>query len=65
MQGSGQNVAAEWEKLRPVLAHTFPFEPDTFQKEAIVLLEQVSAVCELQLPTRRLQPALPGFHAQC
>ena len=41
MQGSGQDVKAEWDKLKPVLAHTFPFEPDFFQKEAIVLLEQV------------------------
>lgn len=43
MHCTGASVNADWEKLRPVLAHTFPFEPDTFQKEAILLLEQVGA----------------------
>ena len=34
-------MAAAYERLRPHLAHTFPFELDTFQKEAVLLLEQV------------------------
>ena len=34
-------MAAAYERLQPHLAHTFPFELDTFQKEAVLLLEQV------------------------
>ena len=35
------NVSAEFEKIRPSMALTFPFELDDFQKEAVVLLEEV------------------------
>ena len=41
VRGGVPNLAAEWERLRPNLAHTFPFELDTFQKEAILHIEQV------------------------
>ena len=41
VQSTQTGVAAAFERLRPHLAHTFPFELDTFQKEAVVLLEQV------------------------
>ncbi len=41
VRGGVPNLAAEWEQLRPNLAHRFPFELDTFQKEAIIHIEQV------------------------
>jgi antiviral helicase SKI2 len=39
--GTVKHLAAEFDRLRPNLAHHFPFELDTFQKEAIVHLEMV------------------------
>ena len=43
MRGAIADVAAQFEALRPNLAHAFPFELDTFQKEAILHIEQVRA----------------------
>ena len=43
MRVSMPDLAAQWERLRPDLAFSFPFELDTFQKEAILHLEQASA----------------------
>ena len=42
MRGTVSNVHAEFERLRPGLAHHFPFELDGFQKEAVIHLEQVT-----------------------
>ena len=35
------DLEVRWAALKPRLAHRFPFELDTFQKEAIIHLEQV------------------------
>ncbi|KAK9806276.1 hypothetical protein WJX72_008182 [[Myrmecia] bisecta] len=40
VRGGVPNLQAEYEQLRPQLAFTWPFELDTFQKEAVVHLEQ-------------------------
>lgn len=42
VRGGVKDLAGEFERLRPNLAHHFPFELDNFQKEAIVHLEKVS-----------------------
>ncbi|KAK9802049.1 hypothetical protein WJX73_006832 [Symbiochloris irregularis] len=39
-----KDVAAEFEKIRPSMALTFPFELDDFQKEAVCLLEENKSV---------------------
>ena len=39
-QSNIPNLAAEWAALKPRLAHYFPFELDTFQKEAVWHLEK-------------------------
>ena len=41
VRGGIPDVKGEFEQLRPAMAHSFPFELDAFQKEAILLLEQV------------------------
>lgn len=41
VRGEVSNVNAEFERLRPTLAHYFPFELDGFQKEAVIHLERV------------------------
>ena len=41
IRGGSPNVQAAFERLRPSLAMTHPFELDTFQKEAVIHLEQV------------------------
>ncbi len=41
VRGDIKNVNAEFERLRPDLAHVFPFELDGFQKEAVIHLERV------------------------
>lgn len=40
LQSAIPDLAAEWAALKPRLAHYFPFELDTFQKEAVWHLEQ-------------------------
>ena len=42
VRGAVSDVHAEFERLRPGLAHHFPFELDGFQKEAVIHLEQVT-----------------------
>ena len=44
VRGAISNVNAEFERLRPDLAHSFPFELDGFQKEAVIHLEQVCSI---------------------
>ena len=44
VRGAISNVNAEFERLRPDLAHSFPFELDAFQKEAVIHLEQVCSI---------------------
>ena len=41
VRGGIPNVQAAFERLRPSLAMTHPFELDTFQREAVIHLEQV------------------------
>ncbi len=41
VRGGIKDLAGEFERLRPSMAHHFPFELDTFQKEAVVHLEKV------------------------
>ena len=43
VRGAVQDVKGEFELLRPAMAQSFPFELDPFQKEAVILLEQVPA----------------------
>ena len=45
VRGAIKNVNAEFERLRPDLAHVFPFELDGFQKEAVIHLERVDCAC--------------------
>lgn len=45
VRGAIRDVNAEFERLRPNLAHHFPFELDSFQKEAVIHLERVSIFC--------------------
>ncbi len=40
VRGGVPDLDAQFERLRPRMAHRFPFELDRFQKEAIVHLEQ-------------------------
>ena len=42
VRGAVSDVHARFERLRPGLAHHFPFELDGFQKEAVIHLEQVT-----------------------
>lgn len=51
VQGTVKNLAREFDKLRPSMAHQFPFELDTFQKEAVLHLEMVSfnMIAKIQL----------------
>ena len=67
VRGAVTNVHAEFERLRPGLAHHFPFELDGFQKEAVIHLEQVTtsaakhAACKAMLACQasfRLETAL-------
>ena len=46
MRGGVPDLNASWASLLPQLALSFPFELDTFQKEAIVHLEQGHSVRE-------------------
>ena len=41
VRGGIDDLTAKFEALRPNLAHVFPFELDTFQKEAVVHMEEV------------------------
>ena len=41
VRGGIPNAQAAFERLRPSLAMTHPFELDAFQKEAVIHLEQV------------------------
>lgn len=41
VRGGIPDVRAAFDRLRPSLAMNFPFELDTFQKEAVIHLEQV------------------------
>ncbi|KAK9827734.1 hypothetical protein WJX81_007278 [Elliptochloris bilobata] len=44
VRGGVRDLDAEFERLRPNLAHNFPFELDRFQKEAVVHLERGHSV---------------------
>ncbi|CAL8471306.1 g10848 [Coccomyxa elongata] len=44
VRGGIKDLAGEFERLRPSMAHHFPFELDTFQKEAVVHLEKGHSV---------------------
>ena len=48
VRGAIKDVNAEFERLRPDLAHLFPFELDGFQKEAVIHLERVCSAQWLQ-----------------
>ena len=45
VRGGIRDLAGEFERLRPSMAHHFPFELDTFQKEAVIHLEKVGFSC--------------------
>lgn len=45
VRGGIKDLSGEFERLRPSMAHHFPFELDTFQKEAVVHLEKVDFSC--------------------
>ncbi len=49
VRGGVEDLAGEFERLRPKMAHHFPFELDNFQKEAIVHLERVKLSCLLTI----------------
>jgi antiviral helicase SKI2 len=44
VRGGIDDLDASWSALLPRLAATYPFELDTFQKEAVVHLEQGHSV---------------------
>ena len=44
MRASFPDLDKSWEELKPQLAITYPFELDTFQKEAVLHLEQNQSV---------------------
>ena len=41
VRGGVDDLTAKFEALRSNLAHVFPFELDTFQKEAVIHMEEV------------------------
>jgi hypothetical protein len=52
VRGGIPNLAAAWSELKPSLALSYPFELDTFQKEAVLHLEagrSVGAWCALHV----------------
>lgn len=58
VRGEVSNVYAEFKRLRPTLAHYFPFELDGFQKEAVIHLERVGlpSMPSLSITARHLIP---------
>ena len=76
VRGEVSNVNAEFERLRPTLAHYFPFELDGFQKEAVIHLERVGlpSMPSLSITARHLipqtslgsmRPLTPSFLISC
>lgn len=48
VRGGIPHLEAAFERLRPDLAMTHPFELDAFQKEAVLHLEQVLSLCYME-----------------
>ncbi len=58
-----RDLGTEYEALRPTMAKTYPFELDTFQKEAVVHMEHVGIYFDsfLCFPSFPCFPPFPCF----